>query len=76
MSGKHDNQRKRKKSYYLQAAKGKRPRQSSSLDSGMKGFLITCNKREKETVREAYNLFNEYADNMYGPDKVCLYGHT
>ena len=26
--------------------------------------------REKEAVREAYNLFNEYADSLYGSDKT------
>ena len=26
--------------------------------------------REKEAVREAYNLFNEYADILYGSDKT------
>ena len=24
--------------------------------------------REKEAVREAYNLFNEYADKIFGPE--------
>ena len=36
----------------------------------MKGFLITCNNREKEAVKEAYNLLNEYADKLYGPEQV------
>lgn len=63
--------RKRKsKGFYLKAAKGGKKAKLSQLASGMKGFLITCNKREKESVREAYNLFNEYADAMYGPEQV------
>lgn len=32
------------------------------------GFLLTCNNREKECVRESYNLLNEYIDKLY-PDQ-------
>lgn len=38
------------------------------MKDGMKGFLLTCNNREKETVREGYSLLNEYADKLYGPE--------
>ncbi|ODN02048.1 THUMP domain-containing protein 1 [Orchesella cincta] len=38
---------------------GRRPREC--LNSGMKGFLCTTNMREKECVREAYNILNEFA---------------
>ena len=62
--------KKRKKQYYIQAAK--RGKWTRKLDANMKGFLITCNNRERDTVREAYNLFNEYADKLYGPEKVRL----
>lgn len=41
---------------------------SGVLEPGMKGILITCNNNEKQCVREAYNLLNEYADNLYGPE--------
>ena len=34
------------------------------------GFLLTCNNRERETVREGYNLLNEFADKCLGPEKV------
>nr|CAG4638817.1 EOG090X0GPG [Cyclestheria hislopi] len=34
----------------------------------MKGFLCTSNNREKESVREAYNILNEVADKLYGPE--------
>ncbi|CAG7683955.1 unnamed protein product [Allacma fusca] len=37
----------------------KRP---SKLDFGMKGFLCTTNFNEKNAVKEAYNLLNEYHD--------------
>lgn len=33
------------------------------LEPGFSGFMITCNFREKECVRESYTLLNEYADN-------------
>ena len=30
-------------------------------------ILLTCNNREKEAVREAYNLLNEYKEKIVGP---------
>lgn len=32
------------------------------LEPGIRGFLATCNFREKDCVRESYNLLNEFAD--------------
>jgi tRNA acetyltransferase TAN1 len=62
---------KRKKGYYIQSAKGKKVKYGRpKLDFGMRGMLITCNKYERETIAEAHNLFNEYAEEMYGPEKV------
>jgi len=40
------------------------------LDAGMKGFLLTCNNAEKRAVQEAYNVLNEYADLLYGPEEM------
>ena len=61
--------KKRPKSYYIKcAAGGKKTKCENDLDVGMRGFLVTCNKYEKETVREMYNILNEYADNLYGPE--------
>ncbi|XP_013386078.1 THUMP domain-containing protein 1 [Lingula anatina] len=60
---------KRPKSYYIKCAMKKRKREFS-LDAGMKGFLLTCNNNEKQCVREAYNILNEYADKLYGPEKA------
>ncbi|XP_072396392.1 THUMP domain-containing protein 1 homolog [Diabrotica undecimpunctata] len=37
----------------------------SSLDINLKGFLCSCNSREKECITEAYNLLNKYADILY-----------
>ena len=62
--------KKRPKSYYIKCAKKPRQYGGGRLDAGMRGFLVTCNKREKEAVREMYNLLNEYADQMYGREEV------
>jgi len=62
-------QKRKNKSYYANAAKKARVAGSGrALAENMRGFLITCNNREKEAVREAYNLFNEYADKIIGPE--------
>lgn len=36
----------------------------------MQGILITCNMNERKCTAEAFNLLNEYADKLYGPEKV------
>jgi len=64
--------KKRKKQYYMKCAKKGKYSKQTSLDAGMKGFLITCNRREKEAVREAYNLLNEQADKLLGPENVVV----
>lgn len=62
------NKRKAKdKAFYIKSAKQARTSQHE-LGVGMKGFLCTSN-REKESVREAYNILNEFADILYGSDK-------
>lgn len=45
------------KNYYKHQNKPK-----NVLEPGIRGFLATCNYREKDCVRECYNLLNEYAD--------------
>lgn len=55
--------RKSKKKYFQSSKKSK----CASLEPGMRGFLITCND-EHRCVKEAYNLLNEFADDMYGPE--------
>ncbi len=35
-----------------------------AFQEGMKGLLVTCNHREVDTVRETYNLIQEYVDRM------------
>lgn len=36
------------------------------LEPGLKGFICTCNFREHDCIREAYNILNEYADRIFG----------
>jgi tRNA acetyltransferase TAN1 len=63
--------KRKKKSYYIQAKRSCNGRQL--LDADLKGFLITCgNKTERQAVREAYNVLNEYADKLY--EKVVKSG--
>lgn len=38
------------------------------IEAGQRGFLATTNFREKECVRECYNILNQYADELYGAD--------
>ncbi|XP_015610113.1 THUMP domain-containing protein 1 homolog isoform X2 [Cephus cinctus] len=40
------------------------------LEPGMTGFLCTCNFREKDCIRDAYKLLNEFADELYGSDEA------
>jgi len=64
---------KRKKSYYKKSGtQNKKFRGQNDLDADMRGFLVTCNTHEKETVRELYNILNEYADSLYGPEVFTL----
>ncbi|KAL5292388.1 THUMPD1 family protein [Megaselia abdita] len=37
------------------------------IEPGNKGFLATCNFKERDAIREAYNILNAYADELYGP---------
>ncbi|VEN56818.1 unnamed protein product [Callosobruchus maculatus] len=48
----------------------KRSTKRFSLDVNLKGFLCSCNNREKDCIREAYNLLNKYADKLYPPPPV------
>ena len=48
-----------------------------ALCPDLKGFLLFCNNKEKETIREAYVLLNQFADQMYGPEKsTTIVSHT
>lgn len=50
---------KQKHNYYR---KTQRHTKQHSLEPDLKGFLCSCNHREKECIREAYSLLNRYAD--------------
>ncbi|KPJ11462.1 THUMP domain-containing protein 1-like [Papilio machaon] len=53
--------RKKKKFYF------RKRRNKYFLEPGFRGFFCTCNFREKDCVKEMYNLLNEYAGKIY-PD--------
>ncbi|KAI1301297.1 THUMP domain-containing protein 1 [Halotydeus destructor] len=68
MSNKDDAKgSKRKKNYYSDYSKRQAVRHQ--LQAGQKGFLISCNNRERECVNESYDVLNEYIDKIY-PAKV------
>lgn len=53
------NNKRRKMSGYKKN-KGFGGKKLNILEPGIKGFLATCNFREKDCVRECYNILNEY----------------
>ena len=71
MSAPQKRGKKRSKAYYKKcAANNIKRRKLNSLEPGIQGFLVTCNNREKDAVRETYNILNECADKLYGPEQV------
>jgi hypothetical protein len=66
---------KRKKPNFYSSQKARKKREFV-LKPGLKGFLCTCNNREKDCIRESYNILIEYADSLYGEDKVRYYFTT
>uniref|UniRef100_A0A8D2ZEZ3 THUMP domain containing 1 n=1 Tax=Scophthalmus maximus TaxID=52904 RepID=A0A8D2ZEZ3_SCOMX len=66
MSAAQNESRKRGKKRYAGGHHGKRWKGSRELEVGMEGILITCNMNERKCTAEAFNLLNEYADNLYG----------
>ncbi|TNN26592.1 THUMP domain-containing protein 1 [Liparis tanakae] len=70
MSAPSNDARKRGKKRYGGGGQGKRWKGSRELEVGMKGILITCNMNERKCTAEAFNLLNEYADELFGPEKV------
>lgn len=67
-----DNQRKRplemdhKKSHYF------KKQNRNFLVAGQRGFLATCNFREKECARECIKILNQHADDLYGKDDLQI----
>uniref|UniRef100_A0A336MYQ5 CSON003151 protein n=1 Tax=Culicoides sonorensis TaxID=179676 RepID=A0A336MYQ5_CULSO len=45
---------------------GKNQNKKTFMEAGQSGFLVTCNFREKDCVRESYSVLNEFADMLYG----------
>ncbi|KAL1005150.1 hypothetical protein UPYG_G00055200 [Umbra pygmaea] len=60
--------RKRSKKHYGGGQRSKKYKGSRELEVGMQGILITCNMNERKCTAEAFNLLNEYADLLYGPE--------
>ncbi|XP_063235360.1 THUMP domain-containing protein 1 homolog isoform X2 [Bacillus rossius redtenbacheri] len=56
------NYQKRKKPYYNYRTNKKQ--KEFVLKAGLKGFLCTCNAREGDCIREAYNILNEYSEKL------------
>lgn len=70
MSAVQNDSRKRNKKRYGAGYHNKRYKGSRELEVGMQGILITCNMNERKCTAEAYNLLTEYADELFGPEKV------
>lgn len=78
MSSEGPPRKKKKSHYYKNKGDSKRggggggggPGRQHVLEPNLCGFLITCgNNYERQAVREAYNILNEYADILY-PQQV------
>lgn len=66
--------KKRNKKRYGAGPQSKRWKGSRELEVGMQGILITCNMNERKCTAEAFNLLNEYAEELYGPERVSAGG--
>ncbi|KAI4480418.1 hypothetical protein M0802_012977 [Mischocyttarus mexicanus] len=55
---------KRKKNYIPNKESNLKKFKLLNIETGMTGFLCTCNFREKDCVRDAYKLLNEFADEI------------
>lgn len=53
------------KSKYKQKFSVGKQKKRPTLEVNLKGFICSCNDREKDCVRESYNLLNKYADVLY-----------
>lgn len=50
-----------KRNYYAKAGSDFHRKKPAYLEPGQRGFLITCNMRERDCTRDAFRLLNEYA---------------
>ncbi|ENN77094.1 THUMP domain-containing protein 1 homolog [Dendroctonus ponderosae] len=55
-----------KKPHYGKGAPKRR-----GVEEKLKGFLCSCNIRERDCVRESYNLLNKYADLLWPPQAAA-----
>lgn len=62
------NRHQSKKKYHVKYAQNAN-RAKYQMVPDIAGFLCFTNRREKETVKEAYTILNEYADTLFGPEK-------
>lgn len=70
MSEAQDARKRNKRRYGGGGPRNKRYKGSRELEVGMQSILITCNMNERKCTSEAFNLLNEYADKLYGPENV------
>ncbi|XP_076839068.1 THUMP domain-containing protein 1 [Brachyhypopomus gauderio] len=69
MSGAQEEKKRSKKRYG--GPRCKRLKGARELEVGMRGVLVTCNMNERKCTWEAYSLLNEYADELFGPEKFA-----
>nr|CAG4650585.1 EOG090X0GPG [Sida crystallina] len=67
MSSQAAKRKAKDKAYYIKSAKQAK-KAVYELGPGVKGFLCTSNNRERESIREAYNILNEFAEPLYGKE--------
>ncbi|XP_063708619.1 THUMP domain-containing protein 1 homolog [Culicoides brevitarsis] len=49
---------------------GKQNSKKTFMEVGQSGFLVTCNFREKDCIRESYSVLNEFADLLFGKQET------
>jgi tRNA acetyltransferase TAN1 len=63
---KNSESKKRKKSCYSKNKSNKKFNSNRNvLSEGMTGFMVTCNAKEYQCLRETYSLLNEFSDKLY-----------
>ncbi|KAF6736471.1 THUMP domain-containing protein 1 [Oryzias melastigma] len=66
----NDSRKRSKKRFVAGHSNSKRWKGSRELEVGMQGILITCNMNQRKCTAEALDLLNEYAEKLYGPEKL------
>lgn len=60
-----EGQKRKWNNYY---SKDQRKKKQAYIESGMKGFLCTCNFREKECIKDAYKLLEKFETELINDD--------